>query len=284
MRIVEYDPSRRADLAALMQRVWGERPDEEELEWFFERNPVRPASVLLGEVDGKVVGSVAMSFLRMSIGGEPTEVGMPVRLATDPDYRGRGVFLELQSANEERSRDLGVPLLLIVPNAASSPILRTRLDWQQLPGLRLWVRPRLLPSGRRARRLERFDAAAAAGEAAGGDRVLRDADWLNWRFVGSPTPYELLGPRGGGNGYGIARRRGRFGVVAAVDGGLVRATTAAAGGLAVAAAPPPWEHGRYARTGYLPTSRRFSMLGKALAPGQSLPARPHLELGDLDFL
>ena len=64
----------------------------------------------------------------------------------------------------------------------------------------------------------------------------------------------------------------------------MRATTAAAGGLAVAAAPPPWQHGRYARAGYLPTSRRFSMLGKTLAPGQSLPARPHLELGDLDFL
>ena len=56
VRVVEYDPSRRADVADLMGRVWGERPDESELEWFYERNPVRPASVLLGEEDGSVVG------------------------------------------------------------------------------------------------------------------------------------------------------------------------------------------------------------------------------------
>ena len=77
---------------AAQQPDW---PDEAELEWFFERNPVRPASVLLAEEDDRVVGSVAMSFGRMSIAGEELEVGMPVRLATDPDYRGRGIFAEL---------------------------------------------------------------------------------------------------------------------------------------------------------------------------------------------
>ena len=64
MQVVEYDPSRRADVAELMERVWGKRPDEAELEWFYERNPVRPASVLLGEEDGKIVATVAISFVR----------------------------------------------------------------------------------------------------------------------------------------------------------------------------------------------------------------------------
>jgi len=45
-----------------MARVWGERPDEAELERFYEQNPVRPASVLLAEEDGRVVGTVAISF------------------------------------------------------------------------------------------------------------------------------------------------------------------------------------------------------------------------------
>ena len=49
MQVVEYDPSRRADVADLMGRVWGKRPTEEELAWFYERNPVRPTSVLLAE-------------------------------------------------------------------------------------------------------------------------------------------------------------------------------------------------------------------------------------------
>ena len=84
MRVIPYDAGRRADVAGLMERVWGTRPDERELEWFYERNPVRPASVLLGEEDGNVVATVAIAFVRMSIGGEAVEVGMPLRVATDP--------------------------------------------------------------------------------------------------------------------------------------------------------------------------------------------------------
>src|SRR6202035_2647287 len=103
MKVVEYDPSRRADLADLMGRVWGKRPVEDELAWFYEDNPVRAASVLVAEEDGKTVGTTALSFLRMSIGGEKREVGMAVRLATDPDYRGRGIFAGLMSGQEERA-------------------------------------------------------------------------------------------------------------------------------------------------------------------------------------
>ena len=39
---------------------------------------------------------------------------------------------------------------------------------------------------------------------------------------------------------------------------------------------------QYARAGYLPTPRTFTVLGKSL--GHPIPARPHFELGDLDFL
>ena len=50
------------------------------------------------------------------------------------------------------------------------------------------------------------------------------------------------------------------------------------------AAPPPWLTGRYLRAGYLPTHRRFTVLGKSLDPALPLPGNPHFELGDLDFL
>jgi GNAT superfamily N-acetyltransferase len=108
------------------------------LAWFYEGNPVRPASRLIAEEDGRTAGSVAMNFIRMSIDGEEVEVGMPVRLATDPDFQGRGIFRELESANEERARDLGIPLLLIVPNAASGKILLGALGWAKLQRERLW--------------------------------------------------------------------------------------------------------------------------------------------------
>ena len=83
MKIVDYDATRRSDVAELMGRVWGDPGDEQELKWFYEGNPVAPASVLLAEEDDRVVATVAMSFLRMSIGGEELTVGMPLRVATD---------------------------------------------------------------------------------------------------------------------------------------------------------------------------------------------------------
>jgi len=279
VRVVEYDPSRRGDLAELTARVWGEPPAEGELEWLYERNPVRPASVLIAEEDGRVAGAVAMSFLRMSIGGEAVEVGMPVRLATDPAYRGRGVFSELELANEDRARRLGVELLLIVPNAASGPILVRHLGWTSLPGVRVWARPlprRGIPT---AVRVDRFDA-SLAGRRGGDDCVLRDGEWLNWRFADSPFAYTLLA----GGGYAVVGRRGRLGLVAALDGDLLGDAAAVSGGRALLAAPPPSQRRAYLRAGYVPTHRSLAVLGKSLVPGRALPARPHFELGDLDFL
>ncbi len=262
-----------------MERVWGVRPAEDELAWFYEANPVRAASVLIAEEDGRTAGSVAMSFVRMSIGGEELEVGMPVRLATDPEHQGRGVFRELESANEERARDLGIRLLLIVPNAASARILVGALGWTKLPPVRLWSR--LLPRTRHptAVPVDRFDD-SLPDDTGGGDRVVRNGTWLNWRFADSPKPYALLA----GGGYAIVGRHGRVGMLAAVEGDLLGDAAAVAEGRALVAAPPPWLRRRYLRAGYLPTHRTFTVLGKSLDPSLPLPARPHFELGDLDFL
>jgi len=267
VRVADYGPSRRADLADLTGRVWGQRPDEAELEWFYDRNPVRPASVLLAEDEDRVVGSVAISFQRMSVGGREELVGTAVRLATDPACRGRGIFSELQRANEERVRESGVRLLLVVPNAASTPILVERLGWRKLAPLRVWARLGVLPV---------VDLGPRAPRAA--DRVLRDDAWNRWRFATAPRPYTVIE----GDGYAVAAHRGRVGNVVAVEGAGLGGAVRAARGLVVIACPPPWERRRYLGAGFVPTPKAFTVLGKSL-DGSPLPDRPHLELGDLDF-
>jgi hypothetical protein len=215
----------------------------------------------------------------MAIAGEAVEVGMPLRVATDPAYRGQGIFGRMQAENEERVRSLGIPLLLTVPNAASAPVFLDRLGWRRLPSLRVWARLRLRrPRLRHARVVERFGD--APGVSGGGDRVLRDAAWLNWRVADSPRRYTLLE----GGGYAATGRRGRVGVVACVEGALLGDVSAVADGRLLVAAPPPWRRGAYVRAGFLPTRRTLTLLGKALAPGRDVPAQPHFELGDLDFL
>jgi predicted N-acetyltransferase YhbS len=273
VRLVEYDAARVRDVADLMERVWGKRSDERELAWFYGGNPVAPASVLLGEDGGRVVASVAISFLRFSADGEEVLAGMPVHLATDPAFRGRGIFRELEGANEERARQAGARLLFVVPTPASASVLRRRLGWQPLPPLRVWARPAAGPS-RRGRSVDRFTPQVTTCYLGGsGDRVLRDVAWLNWRFADAPRRYTLLVD----GGYAVIGRRGRLGVLAA-SGGLL----AAPRGPSIAA-PPPWQRARYLRAGWLPTPRTFELLGKSLDPKLRLPARPHFELGDLDF-
>ncbi len=73
-------------------------------------------------------------------------------------------------------------------------------------------------------------------------------------------------------------------MLAAIEGDLLGDAAAVADGRVLVAAPPPWLQGRYLRAGYLPTHRSFTVLGKSLDPTLPLPARPHFELGDLDFL
>jgi GNAT superfamily N-acetyltransferase len=227
-----------------MQRVWGKRPGEAELEWFYERNPVRPASVLLAEEDDRVVGSVGISFQ------QGRDVGQAFDLATDPAYQGRGIFSELQAANEARARDAGAGLVFTVPTAASARILIGRLGWTQLPSLRVWARPWLPVRARE--RVERF------GDA-----------WLDWRFADAPREYVLFADRT------VVGRRGRLCYVAA--GG-----PHAPGGVAMLALPPSREHRRYLRAGFVPTPKAYTLLAKSL-DGSPLPRSLDLQLGDLDF-
>ena len=164
-------------------------------------------------------------------------------------------------------------------NAASAPVFLHKLGWKPLPPLRVWACLRLRRRGLRGQKVESF-APGRLAYPGGRDLVLRDSDWLNWRFADSPTAYKLVE----GEGYGVAGRRGRYGVVEAVEGEFLPDAAAATGARIVIAAPPPWQYQRYILGGYVPTHRTFNVLGKALDPAQSIPDRPHFELGDLDFL
>ena len=167
-----------------MARVWGTRPDEAELEWFYERNPVRPASVLLAEEDDRIVGSVVISYQPLG----DRIVGFAVHLATDPGYRGRGIFSTLEAEGAARARETA-PFLLTVPTPESARILTGRLGWTRLTPLRVWARPwpRPVPAAR----------VPSLGDA-----------YLDWRFAAAPREYALYADGT------VVGRRGRFTFVA----------------------------------------------------------------------
>lgn len=232
--MVRYSPDRRAALVSLLARVGTTQLSDDEFAWWFERNPAGEGIVSLAIDGGDVVGVAAMSFFRTALRGVETRLAIPVNVATDPRYRGQGVFSTLERENETAAAVSGSPLTVTFPNGASYPIFRNRLGWIDLPRLRLWARPlraaavvryalgrpgrraALLPSdsanrtlrGLEIRLVDRFEAdmdelgrLAAIGY---GSHFVRDAEYFNWRYLDSPRDYRCFGAYRGGELVGVA--------------------------------------------------------------------------------
>jgi GNAT superfamily N-acetyltransferase len=306
---VAYEPARRDDVRALMQQVWGESASPEDFDWWYERNPTGPRLLSLVVDNGRVAGASGMSFYAVQLDGKARTVAFALDAATHPDYRGQGLWSVLELHNEAESERAGAAAVLGFTNPVAGPILVGKLGWRDLTHLRLWARPlslRARESGLRdasGEVLERFDDEAEGvyrrASEGWGNHVIRDAAYLNWRFVDGPRPYRLLAERRRGRLEGWAvvthkRFQGRaVGVVAdlvAVTGraarSLLRRSARAVRGQAIVALVSPAERGRYLAAGFLPTHKSIRFIGKPLAVGVELAAERaawHLALGDTDI-
>ena len=234
MDVVRYAPEWRESLVALLARVGTTQLSDEEFAWWFDRNPAGEGIVSLAVDEGDVIGVAAMSFFRTRLEGVETRLAIPVNVATDARYRGRGVFSTLQERNEAAAAESGSPLTVTFPNAKSYPIFIRRLGWIDLPRLRLWAKPLraagvvryvlgrpgerggMRPSdatprtvrGLDVRPIERFgpetDALGARAAAGYGSHFTRNATYFNWRYLDSPRDYRCFGAYDGSDLRGIA--------------------------------------------------------------------------------
>ncbi|MGH3065070.1 MAG: GNAT family N-acetyltransferase [Gaiellaceae bacterium] len=232
--VVRYSADRRAALVSLLARVGTTQLSDEEFAWWFERNPAGEGIVSLAVDAGEVVGVAAMSFFKTALNGVETRLAIPVNVATDPRYRGQGVFSTLERENEAAAAASGSPLTVTFPNGASYPIFMSRLGWIDLPRLRLWARPlragavvryALGRAGQRGglgspsagartirgfevRVVDRFgpdmDELGRRAAAGYGRHFVRDAEYFNWRYLDSPRDYRCFGAYRAGELAGVA--------------------------------------------------------------------------------
>ena len=232
--MVRYSADQRAALVSLLARVGTTQLSDEEFAWWFDRNPAGEGIVSVAVDAGEVVGVAAMSFFRTALGGVQTRLAIPVNVATDPRYRGQGVFSTLERENEAAAAASGCPLTVTFPNGASYPIFMNRLGWIDLPRLRLWARPlragavvryalgrpgqrgglRAPDTARRTihdlevRRVDRFgpelDELGRRAAAGYGSHFVRDAEYFNWRYLDSPRDYRCFGAYREGELVGVA--------------------------------------------------------------------------------
>jgi GNAT superfamily N-acetyltransferase len=286
--LASYEPAQRGDYLRLLLDAWGgDALSGDEFDWWFSRNPAG-SLMSVARDDGRVIGVASHSLYRMVLGGEEQMASFSVHATTDPVARGRGIFVGLERKHEEEAQARGVAVVLAFASAPTAPLFLGPLGWTEVARYRIWGRP--LPfGGKRAEPIPEFDH---AGDAAAGwpNHVVRDAAYLNWRYLDSPRDYVALRADGGYAVLGHKRHRGRdVALVADLVGPvrlLLRACIAGVrpGTRFVFAVPAHGQEAAYVSCGFVPTPRTLHFMGKALAGSLDTDPRAwRFTLGDTDF-
>jgi GNAT superfamily N-acetyltransferase len=105
------------------------------LQWQYYDNPAGPplgCNVLDGE---RLVGHLMGIPQAVRLYGQPALVTLIMNVATHPDYRGRGLFLELVRRVAAMSAERGHAGVVGVANQQTERAYRTRLGFQNVAGL-----------------------------------------------------------------------------------------------------------------------------------------------------
>jgi GNAT superfamily N-acetyltransferase len=289
--LATYEPARRDDYLRLLHDAWGDLAlSGAEFDWWFQENRIGSLmSVAL--VDGRVAGVASHSLLRMVLGGVERQASFSVHATTEASARGLGIFPALERKHEQEAEERGVAVVLGFASKPTTPIFLGPLGWTEIGRIRVWARP--FP--RRPRRLEpyariqRFRHAGDAGKS-WPNHVVRDAEYMNWRYIDSPRDYVAVAMGGSYAVLGHKEHRGTsLAYVADLVGPpkpLLRACLAEVrpGSRALVAIPAPEHRAAYASLGFFPSRTTLHLMGKALAGELDTDRRAwRFTLGDTDF-
>jgi GNAT superfamily N-acetyltransferase len=289
--LAAYEPAQRDDYLRLLRDAWGESAlSGDEFDWWFSRNPAG-SLMSVAHDDGRVVGVAAHSLYRMVLSGKERLATFSVHATTDPVARGKGVFVGLERKHEEEAKARGAAVVLAFASAPTAPLFLGPLGWTPVGKLRVWARPlpRVALRHGGQSRLERF---ALGGDAAAAwpNHIVRDAEYLNWRYLESPRDYVAYDVDGGYAVLGHKRHKGHpIALVADLVGpvrSLLRACVAGVkpGTRALFALPGAGETAAYASCGFVPTPMTLDFMGKPLAGELDRDPRAwRFTLGDTDF-
>ena len=184
MVIARTGPDDMEDLSVFMAQQGQQRCSADYLRhWYFGR-PGQSASVIVGRVDGRIVGMATTTDHVFTNGVGDRLVGMPQKVLTDASLRGRGIFGRLYRAAEEACRARGCRRFLTITNAASTPIFLGSFGYARLPVPRLAVLPAL--PGTMAPDAPQGPLPGIPVIDDGRWRMRKDAQHMRWRYTEHP--------------------------------------------------------------------------------------------------
>lgn len=199
--------------------------------WMYRENPVSPAQIWLAERQGKIIGQYPLIFMNLKVGDHPARISQNIDVMTHPAYRGQGIFSRLERRALDEAEKAEVYITIGFPNEAAYPghiksgwfdIARMQiafkpLDWGNtltarisnkllvklgattgsLAG-RILLRAEKAPivEGLTITQTSRFDERINYLWSKVADQnqimVVRDEDYLNWRYVAAPGMNYLI--------------------------------------------------------------------------------------------
>lgn len=172
--------------------------------WMYEENPSGRAIVHSARLGDEIVASFALAPKRFVVDGARIVVGKTMDMFTDPAWQGHGLMGRCTSAVFREAAEAGIPGWYVTPSVNSYPIFAGRWGYQEPFSLIYRLRPvipRLLhdrlraPAGYVVEDVDAFDGSVDAlwERVSPGYRVaqVRDAAYLNWRYVANPDRYDI---------------------------------------------------------------------------------------------
>ena len=311
--IESYDAAHRDAYLGLMREAWGPGAMSGEVfDWWFHGNPAG-SLMSVAVIDGDVVGVASHSLARLQLGGHERLAQYSVHAVTSERARGLGIFRALERHHEERGRELGSSCVLAFASAPTRPLFLGPLEWSQIDRRRVWGRVLRGVVARRVghrgvpsvgdpgdpgvERLERFGPAQEdiyrAVAPTLRNHMIRDARYLQWRYLDSPRGYSAFATQDGFAVLGHVQR-GRVSTALLMElvapAGQARALLsrcvrdARAADILVAVPSPTLTTSLLARSGFVPLPTRLDYMGHGLShPLEVRGSEWTVSLGDTDF-
>jgi GNAT superfamily N-acetyltransferase len=284
--LATYEPADREAYLGLLGEAWGERTmSGDEFDWWYGRNPAG-SLMSVARIDGRIVGVAGHSLARLVLDGAAQVASFSVHATTHASARGHGIFTELERKHEREAAERGAAVVLAFASAPTAPIFLGPLGWTEIGRLRVWARPMLAQAAApaEAEPFSRSEDTASSWP----NHVLRDANYLNWRFVDSPRGYRVVRSESGHAVVGRTRYRGvETAVLADFVGGsreVLRRAVALSRARAMIALPAPDERSTFLSLGFVPAPHTLHLMGKPLAGTLNADVSAwRFTLGDADF-
>jgi GNAT superfamily N-acetyltransferase len=216
--IRSYVPGDEIHILKLFRQSFGRDLSKERWSWRYEDNPAGAGLIGLAWHGDVLVAHHSISRVMLCIDGHEWTVGLGRRAMTHPQYRGRGLYVELARRTWARMAELGMPMALAFPNSFTHRLVVRDMgfvDVHEVPTLRLPMHSGSFLPAPSAHIVElqdfddRFDQLwrLARGEY----RIItrRNREHLVWRYVRNPTgQYRILAYMGSKDllGYAVFKR------------------------------------------------------------------------------